>query len=197
MKDVPIVVVIKNAFHKSAVRHVMQEINLSHEVAFRESLHECLSGNCTPEYLVLDSALIPEPVNYSLERLRSKNSNMNLLLIHSVKIDASIAAMADETVSTSEEESAIIKKFKHFFSPDQLKQTTTNDNTLSDREVEVVQLVALGKTNKEISDTLHISTHTVITHRKNITSKLGIKTIAGLAVYAVLNGLIDPDEVNK
>ncbi len=67
---------------------------------------------------------------------------------------------------------------------------------LSKREKEVLKLVALGMTNKEIAEKLFISLHTVITHRKNITSKLGIKTIAGLTVYAVLNQLITTEDIS-
>lgn len=72
------------------------------------------------------------------------------------------------------------------------KNSTHNktDSVLSDRELDIVREVALGKTNKEIADKLFISAHTVITHRKNITRKLGIKTVSGLTVYALLNKLI-------
>lgn len=62
---------------------------------------------------------------------------------------------------------------------------------LSDREKEILVLVAKGKMNKEIADILCISVFTVMTHRKNISKKLGINNIAGLAVYAVINGLVD------
>jgi DNA-binding CsgD family transcriptional regulator len=65
---------------------------------------------------------------------------------------------------------------------------------LTGREVEVLRLVALGYLNKEIADKLSISFHTVISHRKNITMKLGIKSISGLTVYAVINRLIDIDQ---
>ena len=51
------------------------------------------------------------------------------------------------------------------------------------------------KTNKEIADNLFISAHTVITHRKNITRKLGIKTVSGLTVYAILNKIIQMEEI--
>ena len=61
---------------------------------------------------------------------------------------------------------------------------------LSQRETQVLQLVASGKTNKEIAEILFISINTVITHRKNISSKLGIRTASGLALYALMNGLI-------
>lgn len=60
---------------------------------------------------------------------------------------------------------------------------------LSEREVEVLVLVAKGYASKEIADQLNISIHTVNSHRKNITHKTGIKSPAGLAVYAMLHGL--------
>jgi DNA-binding CsgD family transcriptional regulator len=68
--------------------------------------------------------------------------------------------------------------------------------SLTDRETEILKLVSLGNANKEIADKLNISTHTVVTHRKNITEKLGIKSISGLTVYAILNKIIDTDELS-
>ena len=67
---------------------------------------------------------------------------------------------------------------------------------LSAREKEILVAVAQGKLNKEIADEFCISIHTVITHRKNITRKTGIKTVAGLTVYALLNNLIDINQVD-
>ena len=68
---------------------------------------------------------------------------------------------------------------------------SVEDNSLSAREKEVLVCVAKGLINKEIADQLNISIHTVITHRKNISRKTGIKTVAGLTVYALLNNLLD------
>lgn len=62
---------------------------------------------------------------------------------------------------------------------------------LSKRETDVLVLVAKGLTNKEIADQLNVSPHTVMSHRKNIMHKTGIKSVAGLTVYAMLNNLID------
>ncbi len=62
---------------------------------------------------------------------------------------------------------------------------------LTRRETAVLVELAQGKTNKEIADSLNVSVHTVISHRKNITRKTGIKSVAGLTVYAMLNNLID------
>ncbi len=67
---------------------------------------------------------------------------------------------------------------------------------LTTREKEVLRLVALGHSNKIIADKLFISIHTVISHRKNISEKTGIKSISGLTVYAILNNLIDTKTIN-
>ena len=68
-------------------------------------------------------------------------------------------------------------------------------NDLSMREIEVLSLVARGFINKEIADKLNISLTTVITHRKNITKKLGIKSVSGLTIYAVMRGYVEADSI--
>ena len=65
------------------------------------------------------------------------------------------------------------------------------DNVLSEREREVLVQVAKGLSNKEIANELCLSTHTVITHRKNIAVKLNIHSTAGLTIYAIANGLVE------
>ena len=70
-----------------------------------------------------------------------------------------------------------------------------NKEVLSDREKEVVIGVVKGHTNKEIADQLFISIHTVITHRKNIAKKLQIHSPAGLTIYAIVNKLVDIEEM--
>ena len=68
---------------------------------------------------------------------------------------------------------------------------------LSAREKEILVSVAQGLLNKEIADKHNISINTVITHRKNITRKTGIKTVAGLTAYAILNDLIDINSIES
>ncbi len=63
-------------------------------------------------------------------------------------------------------------------------------SVLSDREVEILSLIAKGKTSTEISEELHISSRTVETHRKNIHQKLDIRNIAGLVRFAIQVGLV-------
>ena len=66
---------------------------------------------------------------------------------------------------------------------------------LSDREKEVMVLIVKGYINKEIADMLHIALSTVITHRKNIMEKLGLKSVSALTIYAVTNGYVDIHQI--
>ena len=68
--------------------------------------------------------------------------------------------------------------------------------SLSQRELEVIQLIAEGKTNVQIAEDLFISTHTVNTHRKNIMFKLGVNNTAAIVMYAVKYRLVSPSEFN-
>ena len=70
------------------------------------------------------------------------------------------------------------------------EEAVKSNYELTKRETAVLVQLAQGKTNKEIADALNVSVHTVISHRKNITHKTGIKSVAGLTVYAMLNNLI-------
>lgn len=92
--------------------------------------------------------------------------------------------------SSAEIVSKISKAVDRFLSKPQ-----SESPELSEREREILVSVAQGLTNKEIAERHHISIYTVITHRKNITRKTGIKSVAGLTVYALLNNLITQTEM--
>ena len=94
----------------------------------------------------------------------------------------------DELLNVNDTVDTIIRKLSEYTNR---VSDIKADNQLSDRETEVLTMVAQGYSNKQIADRLFISIHTVITHRKNITYKLGIKSISGLTLYAALNNMID------
>ncbi|MGE0078004.1 MAG: response regulator transcription factor [Bacteroidales bacterium] len=75
-----------------------------------------------------------------------------------------------------------------------------NDNLpveqLTDREIDVLIQLVHGLSNKEIADKLNISTHTVISHRKNISQKTGIKSQSGLTIYAISHKIISIDNLS-
>ncbi len=120
------------------------------------------------------------------------------IIIRDQQIPAGILAASDELIEPNDHERIILRKIdKQISSHQQFHSYAGKNNEISYREKEVLRLVAMGLTNKEIAERLFISSHTVITHRKNISAKLGIKTIAGLTVYSVINKLISLDDLQQ
>ena len=72
---------------------------------------------------------------------------------------------------------------------------TMKEKILTNRDVEVLSLIVQGFINKEIADRLNIGLTTVITHRKNIMEKLGVKSVSALTIYAVMNGYVDINKI--
>jgi DNA-binding CsgD family transcriptional regulator len=105
---------------------------------------------------------------------------------------------ATSAVHDSDDEQIITAKARlEYRIPSRIKHPGSWDREgLTTRELEVLQLVACGFINKEIADKLSISLHTVISHRKNITRKLQIKTVAGLTIYSLLTGLISSKNIH-
>ena len=92
-------------------------------------------------------------------------------------------------------------------SPDEIKHKLERLNaevlpddeqqSLSSREKEIVVCVVKGMTNREIADRLFLSTHTVITHRRNIARKLQIHSASGLTIYAIVNKLVELGDIKQ
>ena len=90
----------------------------------------------------------------------------------------------------------LIEQIESFLSLADANSHSENNKGLSVREVNVLRLVVSGYTNKEIADQLSISLNTVLSHRKNITANLGIKTVSGLTFYAIMNGYISGTDMS-
>ncbi|MDP2889166.1 MAG: LuxR C-terminal-related transcriptional regulator [Bacteroidota bacterium] len=87
-----------------------------------------------------------------------------------------------------------VNEILNSFLANNIKET---DTELTKREIEVLQLITKGYSNKEIADHLFVSTHTVISHRKNISEKTGIKSASGMTMYAILKKIIDVGDINQ
>ncbi len=96
----------------------------------------------------------------------------------------------DAVISLGEGIESILKKVNDAIHAGSA-QSKGDDALLSAREKEVLVCVAKGMQNKEIADLFNISAYTVMSHRKNISRKTGIRSAAGLTVYALLNNLLD------
>lgn len=83
-----------------------------------------------------------------------------------------------------------IEHLNYTFSDEQKSRDSNKE--LTNREIEILKLIVQGRLNKEIADKLNISLNTVLSHRKNIISKTGIKTVSGLTFYCISNGFVSP-----
>lgn len=150
---------------------------------------DCLfsSGNTDVyDYYFTDANTFVMNTDFFLPR-RSKTV---VLIDKSKHVDSSIKSLC---VYSSVEN--LIEELQELFKNDTINSSIENNKDLSSREIEVLQLIVKGITNKEIADRLNISLNTVLTHRKNLTTKLGIKTVSGLTFYAIMNGLISGDDI--
>lgn len=103
--------------------------------------------------------------------------------------DEEILQKFDDSISVTASPEQITNKIMQI---NQASEKTAQDD-LSEREIEVLTQMVKGFANKEIADNLNISIHTVISHRKNITEKTGIKSLSGLTIYAISRKIIPLD----
>lgn len=101
----------------------------------------------------------------------------------------------DEVLSVVDETHTIVAKLRPFLIPSKGDMPSDRE-PLSGREKEIVSLVVKGMTNKEIAESLFLSVHTVITHRRNIARKLEIHSATGLTIYAIVNKLVDLSDIH-
>ncbi len=146
------------------------------------------------DLLIINTNIGPD-LSKNIINLKSKYRKLKVIGINNLdSANNTLEQQLDETINLEDDKNIILKKLKQILSlPNDHSETTTSE--LSQRELTILKMVAAGMTNQNIADKLFISLYTVITHRKNITKKLDIKTVAGLTVYAILNDLIKPGEI--
>lgn len=121
--------------------------------------------------------------------------NTALVALAHSNYEESVLRQYDECIGIYDNAARIIQKLRNAI--DENSKSPKNDlNELSSREKDILAAVAMGKTNKEIADEFNISIYTVISHRRNISQKLGINSIPGLTVYAIMNKLVDMSDFN-
>lgn len=127
----------------------------------------------------------------SINNLKSSIPNVKIIGIISNNPSRNFYSQIDNKIYLNDNSSKVVEIVELCLSEENKSNKKSFENKLSDRETDVLKLLAVGKANKEIADELFISIHTVISHRKNITIKLGIKSTAAMAIYAVANNIID------
>jgi len=151
-----------------------------------------------PDILLINPTLLPVPANMQLSALRQARPSMSVVGLVYQYVDPILLQSFTALLDIREPQNRVAQILRDSLTARRaagggaLSDVSSEDENyeLSDREREVLVLVAQGCSSKEIADRLFISIHTVNTHRKNITRKTGIKSVAGLTVYATLHNLL-------
>jgi len=141
------------------------------------------------DVVVLNPGLLQSD-SKSFQLLRNEHPGIKWIGVVYSFFDQPVLAQFDGIISINDLPHAIINTIDHVLQMARGQVEESEQESLSDRETDVLKLLVTGLANKEIADKLNISPHTVITHRKNISQKTGIKSVSGLTIYAVVKGLI-------
>ena len=164
------------------------------EVTSPDGLAEGLRRN-KPDVLIVNPAI---PGAAGLQHLKEECGCPNVkccaLLLHPE--DPALLRIYDAQVSLFDDAGSLRQLLEQLMAEKRAAEEDDDSQTLSSREKEIVVCVVKGMTNREIADRLYLSTHTVITHRRNIARKLQVHSASGLTVYAIANKLIELKDLN-
>jgi DNA-binding NarL/FixJ family response regulator len=148
------------------------------------------------QIVLFNPAIIKFHKMFDIRDLFADYPNVYLIAILYQYVDKETLQCFDGILDIYEDGTMIPKKIAQIAETAQPQNNRSVENIeLSDREKDILISVAKGLQNKEIADELHISAHTVISHRKNIVRKTGIKTVSGLTLYALFNNLVSQDDL--
>lgn len=151
--------------------------------------------NMDADVIMIDPVVFDYGSRMNVRSRISEYSAAAVVAFKSIPMDEEQLKQYDGVVDLYDDPVTVVRKLRDSLSSRE-EAPDSEEYDLSVREREILVCVAKGMLNKEIADFYNISIHTVITHRKNITRKTGIKTVAGLTVYALLNNLIDPGSID-
>ncbi|MCE2616520.1 response regulator transcription factor [Phocaeicola oris] len=160
------------------------------EITSLNGLESLMEGH-QPDVLIVDPLF--ERI-FDVEQFREQYPQMDMKIVSLQCTVASTSMMKgyDANIGLFDSLDDIQETLEKMLS---LNNGDSDQETLTQREKEVICCIVRGMTNKEIADKLFLSIHTVITHRRNIARKLQIHSAAGLTIYAIVNKLVDVSEV--
>lgn len=134
---------------------------------------------------------------FDLQTFKTENGKSGIKYIALVcsVIENNALKEYDESIAICDDIDIITSKINHLLHTEEEEEKDNEQETLSQREKEIITCVVKGMTNKAIADKLFLSIHTVITHRRNIARKLQIHSPAGLTIYAIVNKLVELQDI--
>ncbi|MCX7986102.1 MAG: LuxR C-terminal-related transcriptional regulator [Bacteroidales bacterium] len=178
---------------REGLRSMLIKSQLRYEAFYFNELEEIAEYHLRKKFslAIISPLLIINRVRLFSD-IKERCPGVTWIAIQSIYFDSQISGLFHDTILLYDNSENIVNKLKKLHEKAESALSYEPTSVLSDRETEVLQHLASGLSNKEIADILNISVNTVITHRKNITQKTGIKTVSGLTIFAISQGLIKP-----
>lgn len=182
---------------RSGLAQVLKRIQglkiLPIEVISPENLYDCVRLH-QPDILIINPAFYGY---FDLRKFRenSPDSPVKYVALVCSVADQTLLRSYDEMITLYDEPEILKEKFERLLEVSHGEEVLSGQDVLSGREKEIITCVVKGMTNKEIADALFLSAHTVITHRRNIARKLQIHSPAGLTIYAIVNKLVELQDI--
>lgn len=160
-----------------------------------ESLSEIYKMKGVKQFnlLIVNPSQVQNKVNDFIE-IKNNNHDLKIVGLVYCYFDRELLAMFEKLVYITDTSEELANMIDELSEPYNLAKSEKEPVPLSERETEILKLIINGLTNKEIADRLFISIHTVISHRKNISKKTGIKSLSGLTIYALVKKIIQLQE---
>jgi DNA-binding CsgD family transcriptional regulator len=170
----------------------LKETKIFQNVYYFYSIDALYNSNLKSNVLIINPICILNREKEFNKYCQNNNFDFIIALIYQIFTEEQLKIFNDRYYIT-EPISTLINKIKKEYQ--QTIKQKPNENLLTDREKEILKLLAKGLSIKEIANNLNLSHHTVLTHRKNISFKTGIKTIAGLTILALSLKLVTIEEI--
>ena len=191
--NIKVVIADNSAIIRAGITTVLKRLPnytfSTNEISNLETLQMFLRLH-TPEILLINPLILS---NNTISTIKKEFPKIKTVAILSSFIDSKTLTDFDDTISIFDETDSIITKMDGLLTKNEEESTDTEQ--LSYREKEIIACIVKGMTNKAIADKLSISIHTVITHRRNITKKLQIHSAAGIAIYAIVNKIVEIQDI--
>ena len=174
-----------------------EDLNQIHVVSVVDNLDDLNDKMIihNPDMLIVNPLMMGYTNNNLIKQITQTYPEIICIALVTTFIDKNVLRYFREVIELSDNKQKVANKIFNLINNNDDSSSQNESVDLSNRETDVLVCVAKGMTNKDISDMLNISVHTVITHRKNIVKKTGIKSVSGLTVYALLNNLVEESEI--
>ena len=148
-----------------------------------------------PDVLIINPSMIDYSKRRMVRSLFEDLPDLRVVALVSSFFDSQMLRQFQGVVEITDDLQRIKSTLNQVVAQLNAEHSDMDSSVLSDREKDVLICLAKGMKNNEIADNLNISTYTVITHRKNIVRKTGIKSVSALTVYAILNNLLEQKDI--